>query len=69
MRQVNLPGAAEMSLSEIPDQAELEREQLHLTNEKLRLEASKLQKDAQPEKWWSRLVALHSDYDSLEVAG
>jgi len=40
--------------SEIPDKAELERQQLYLANEKLRIETSKLKADSSPEKWWSR---------------
>src|SRR3982751_2027499 len=42
--------------NEIPDKAELERQQLYLTNEKLKIEARKLERESQPEKWWSKLV-------------
>jgi hypothetical protein len=39
----------------LPSKEELEREQLRLTNEKLKIETNKLQQDAKPERWWSRL--------------
>jgi uncharacterized protein YjbI with pentapeptide repeats len=34
---------------------DLEREQLSLTNEKLKIETKKLEQDAEPEGWWSKL--------------
>jgi hypothetical protein len=40
----------------LPTKDELEREQLCLTNEKLKIETSKLKQDAEPERWWSRLI-------------
>jgi hypothetical protein len=39
----------------VPNKEELEREQLRLTNEKLKIETHKLQQDAKPEKWWSKV--------------
>jgi uncharacterized protein YjbI with pentapeptide repeats len=39
----------------LPSKEELEREQIRLTNEKLKIETNKLQQDAKPERWWSRL--------------
>src|SRR5260370_11203226 len=40
----------------LPDKAELERQQLYLTNEKLKIETRKLEQEAEPEKWWSKLA-------------
>lgn len=42
--------------SQLPDKAELEREQLYLTNEKLKIETEKLAREAKPEKWWLHIV-------------
>lgn len=39
----------------LPSKEELEREQLRLTNEKLKIETNKLQQGPEPERWWSRL--------------
>lgn len=42
--------------SPLPDKDQLEREQLYLSNEKLKIEAEKLEREAKPEKWWLRFV-------------
>jgi uncharacterized protein YjbI with pentapeptide repeats len=42
--------------NEIPDKAELERQQLYLSNEKLKIETEKLARESVPEKWWSKLA-------------
>ena len=39
----------------LPDNAELEKLQLHLTNEKLKVETAKLAREVQPERWWLKL--------------
>lgn len=39
-----------------PDKAELERQQLELTNQKLRIETEKLARESRPENWWSKLA-------------
>ena len=39
----------------LPDSAELEKLQLHLTNEKLKIETAKLAREVQPERWWLKL--------------
>jgi len=38
----------------LPDKAELERQQLYLANEKLKIETRKLERDAAPENWWAK---------------
>jgi uncharacterized protein YjbI with pentapeptide repeats len=40
----------------VPDKAELEREQLYLGNQKLRVETRKLEREAEPDRWWVKLV-------------
>jgi hypothetical protein len=42
--------------SPIPDKTELERQQLYLGNEKLKIEMSRLARESEPEKWWSKLA-------------
>jgi uncharacterized protein YjbI with pentapeptide repeats len=42
--------------TDIPDKTELERQQLYLTNEKIKQETKKLEKDSAPDKWWSSIV-------------
>jgi uncharacterized protein YjbI with pentapeptide repeats len=42
--------------SEIPQTAELEREQLALNVERLKIENKKLARESEPEKWWSKLT-------------
>ena len=38
------------------DKAELERQQLFLTNEKIKQQTRKLEKESAPDKWWSSIV-------------
>jgi hypothetical protein len=40
----------------LPDKETLERQQLYITNEKLRLETRKLEREAEPDKWWRHLA-------------
>lgn len=42
--------------TDMPDRAELERQQLYLTNEKIKQETRKLEKDSAPDQWWSSIV-------------
>jgi uncharacterized protein YjbI with pentapeptide repeats len=41
---------------DLPDKEELERQQLYLTNTKLKIESRKLEQETKPEKWWSKLI-------------
>jgi uncharacterized protein YjbI with pentapeptide repeats len=40
----------------LPGKEELQRQQLYLTNEKLKIENRKLDQETKPEKWWSKLI-------------
>jgi hypothetical protein len=40
----------------LPGKSELERQQLYLANEKLKLEARKMEREVEPDKWWSKLA-------------
>jgi uncharacterized protein YjbI with pentapeptide repeats len=42
--------------ADLPNKDELERQQLYLANEKIKLENRKLEKESAPERWWSNIV-------------
>src|ERR1043166_2473173 len=50
------PDRAATIHSTLATKDDLEREQLYLTNEKLKIETRKLEQDAKPERWWSKLI-------------
>jgi hypothetical protein len=49
------PAGGTPVVAPLPGKEELEREQLYLTNEKLKIETEKLRQDAKPARWWSSL--------------